>query len=978
MPDDVPPSPERRRDRRRAVVTGLAVVALVVAVPLLAQGYRELRRHQGVDQVALAFAGGREAACRVVQPGAAGCPAPAAEVERYASAVRADWYLVAGYVLAGLGVFGLGGLFLYGSGARRVARWCLGGVLLAGAADSLENLALLRGLGRLGTAGGDAPLELAASLAVLKFAAGGPLLPVFVVVASVLAARRLQRRSPVVRREDTRPPEIVRAGELDPGTTQRPDIILPPAVADSSTAARAARAAATVGGHPDADLPGPAQARWHNAGRVPPGRPPAEVGICASGGGIRSASVTLGALQALQGDVLPRARYLVSVSGGGYMTGAFQLALTRANPEAESLATPADVFTPGSAEEDHLRRHGKYLADGGREWASALGVVLRGVAASLALLTLGVVVVGVGLNAFYRAAPVVDVTRLLPRFEPAAVWWTLGVGAAVAVAAWVVVMVGLLASNDRLRLALAAGNLFRAAVGVTGAVAVYAVAVPAVVWAMARLSWATPVENPVPAASFTAVATTLLTWFGALASTMWRRTERLAASGARVGPLRGLFGGGKGGGEVVEQQVATGLGQRLIVWAVHAVLAFVFLFVAAWTTAAAHRWPPWLGLALLGALVGAGFLIDQTWLSLHPFYRRRLASAFAVRRAHMPDGGTGALAYEIEEPTTLSTYGDRRDGFPQVIFVGAAALSGQSRTPPGRRSAAFTMSADYVGGPDLGWVRTSTLEETCKPALRRDVTVQAAMAVSGAAIASAMGRHAAAVQRLLALSNVRLGTWLPNPAFLAVLGRPKVSWRTPRLPNARRLPYQLREIIGAYPAEGRMLLCTDGGHWENLGLVELLRHRCRTVYCIDASGDAPPFATTLAEAITLAYEELGVRITLRDPTGLVPGSAAPLSPPEVLERLNARLSRSAVAVADVEYPEEFAVTGDEAPSRHGTLIVAKALLTPDMPYELLTYALKETAFPRQSTGDQFFDHAQFDAYRALGFHIGTAALAGKA
>jgi hypothetical protein len=1009
MTADPQPADRRRRDRRRAVATGLAVAAVVLALPLLAKGYGELRGHRGVDQVALLFAGGREAACRVVQPGAAGCPVPGAEAERYASAVRADWYLVAGYVLAGLGVFGLGALFLYGSGARRVARWCLGGVLLAGAADSLENLPLLRGLDSLGGDGGDTAFRLAACLGVLKFAVGGPLLPVFVVVASVLAARRAHRPSRVVRREDASLPEIARASELDPGTTRRPDIILPPAVADSSTAtlsatvgqsgpdvqqelytdegrARAAREAATVGG-PDADLPGPARARWQNAGRVPPGRPPAEVGICASGGGIRSASVTLGALQALQRDILPKARYLVSVSGGGYMTGAFQLALTRANPEAESLATPADVFTPGSAEEDHLRRHGKYLADGGREWASALGVVLRGVAASLALLTLGVVVVGVGLNAFYRAAPVVDVTRLLPRFDPAAgpdpapfpspaaaVWWTLGVGAAVAVAAWVVVMVGLLASNDRLGLALAARNLFRAAVGVSGAVAVYAVAVPVVVWAMARLSWAIPVESPVPAASFTAVATTLLTWFGALASTMWRRTERLAASGARVGPLRGVFGG-KGGGEVVEQQVATGLGQRLIVWAVHAVLAFVFLFVAAWTTAAAHRWPAWLDLALLGALVGAGFLIDQTWLSLHPFYRRRLASAFAVRRAHMPDGGTGALAYEIEEPTTLSTYGGRRDGFPQVIFVGAAALSGQSRTPPGRRSAAFTMSADYVGGPDLGWVRTSTLEETCKPALRRDVTVQAAMAVSGAAIASAMGRHAAAVQRLLALSNVRLGTWLPNPAFLAVLGRPKVSWRTPRLPNARRLPYQLREIIGAYPAEGRMLLCTDGGHWENLGLVELLRHRCRTVYCIDASGDSPPFATTLAEAITLAYEELGVRITLRDTAGLVPGSAAPLSPPQVLERLNARLSRTAVALADIEYPEPFTVSEGESPSRHGALIVAKALLTPDMPYELLTYALKETAFPRQSTGDQFFDHAQFDAYRALGHHIGTAALA---
>jgi hypothetical protein len=55
--------------------------------------------------------------------------------------------------------------------------------------------------------------------------------------------------------------------------------------------------------------------------------------------------------------------------------------------------------------------------------------------------------------------------------------------------------------------------------------------------------------------------------------------------------------------------------------------------------------------------------------------------------------------------------------------------------------------------------------------------------------------------------------------------------------------------------------------------------------------------------------------------------------------------------------------------------VAKALLTRDVPYELLTYALKETTFPHQGTSDQFFDHEQFDAYRALGFHIGTAAAA---
>jgi hypothetical protein len=172
-----------------------------------------------------------------------------------------------------------------------------------------------------------------------------------------------------------------------------------------------------------------------------------------------------------------------------------------------------------------------------------------------------------------------------------------------------------------------------------------------------------------------------------------------------------------------------------------------------------------------------------------------------------------------------------------------------------------------------------------------------------------------------------------------------------------------------------MLLCTDGGHWENLGLVELLRHRCRTVVCIDASGDAPPFATTLSEAVTLAYEELGVRITLTDPTDLVPGSADPLEPAEALERINARLSKRAVLRGTIEYPEPFRLDGEATASATGTLVVAKALLTRDVPYELLSYALKETAFPHQGTGDQFFDHEQFDAYRALGFHIGTAAAA---
>ena len=66
-------------------------------------------------------------------------------------------------------------------------------------------------------------------------------------------------------------------------------------------------------------------------------------------------------------------------------------------------------------------------------------------------------------------------------------------------------------------------------------------------------------------------------------------------------------------------------------------------------------------IALVGGVVFGLFAIvlDQTSLSLHPFYRRRLAGAFATRRVLRPDGQTVAEGYEYGEVTKLSTYGAR-------------------------------------------------------------------------------------------------------------------------------------------------------------------------------------------------------------------------------------------------------------------------------------------------------------------------------
>ena len=202
------------------------------------------------------------------------------------------------------------------------------------------------------------------------------------------------------------------------------------------------------------------------------------VDFCVSGGGIRSASVTLGALQGLRSRLI-RARYLTSVSGGGYTVGALQMALQPLPADApegdRSSACPADVLLAGSVEEDHLRRHSNYLADSAGQWVTALAVVLRGVLASLVLVTSAVAVTGLLLGFAYAAVPLTPgLGAFAPNTGNAAVQGfpelgqgvlaALAVLAVVAVAAYLASLVALAATGSW---SARTSALARNAVGVT-------------------------------------------------------------------------------------------------------------------------------------------------------------------------------------------------------------------------------------------------------------------------------------------------------------------------------------------------------------------------------------------------------------------------------------------------------------------------------------------------------------------------------
>ncbi|WIX98026.1 hypothetical protein QRX60_28565 [Amycolatopsis mongoliensis] len=176
---------------------------------------------------------------------------------------------------------------------------------------------------------------------------------------------------------------------------------------------------------------------------------------------------------------------------------------------------------------------------------------------------------------------------------------------------------------------------------------------------------------------------------------------------------------------------------------------------------------------------------------------------------------------------------------------------------------------------------------------------------------------------ILALTNARLGIWFANPRRLL---EDDGSWTYPRPARLRRLHYLLREIFALHPSELPLVFVSDGAHYENLGLVELLRHRCGEIYCFDASSDTETFATSISKAIILAYDELGVRIELHDPELADPRPADATSGPDKLDLLH-RLAKSPVITGKITYPGlDPAHRG-----REGILVIGRAVLDPGTP-----------------------------------------------
>ncbi|OBI44091.1 hypothetical protein A5706_04485 [Mycobacterium sp. E796] len=738
--------------------------------------------------------------------------------------------------------------------------------------------------------------------------------------------------------------------------------------------------------------------------------------ICLSGGGVRSACIAMGVTQEFSKappiKLTPKIRrrfrrraaapklidavdYVISVSGGGYTAGARLLAVH--DKESPLLS---ERFEEGSPEFDHFRRHSSYIADSPGELLVALTIVLKNLIASMAILftlpaVLGSVLGYLFSRSVFSFAVIVPVPNPSLGGPPAlpcltahsASWYAVAAFAAFAVfftgAAMFVEFVSWKSFSEWLKLRLQ-GLAFGSAV-----FAVLVLAVVAGLPALMRLCWWLGERAPGNQGGAAAAVSGLvgLNYLAAIAAMVWKDRDKLSKEATKLSSLKRLLPPGV----VALVLVMATLAALLVAWLI--TLGCFAANVFAHATADGKEntffqmpfsswWLP--GLLLLTMLwVGS---VDIASLSLNPFYRSRLGQAFAVQRVKHGDHWH-AEAFHPNKFTWFDEFGEVPVGGPKFVFAAAATITGKDKPAPGLNAVSYVMSHDYIGGPDLGWLKTAGLFGQSPPRIKRDLTVLTAVAVSGAAFASAMGRHQKGFEKLLAISGARLGTWLPNPKFVANLAGaetdqcldPKDNTRPwPRsLPAMRGAGYYYRELFGFNYSDGRLVQVTDGGHYENLGLVEALRRRSRLIFCVDGGGDAPPLASGLADALRLAEYELGVTVTFDDFPGyslrdLTPGSGEPFKPGDAFYSLNGRLAKRTVAIGLITYPAASGLT--EGEERRGVLIFAKAVLCRDFPEWLLTYAAENGVFPHDPTSDQWFNEGQFAAYTEMGRIMGRQAL----
>jgi len=713
---------------------------------------------------------------------------------------------------------------------------------------------------------------------------------------------------------------------------------------------------------------------------------PSFTGLALSGGGIRSASFGLGALQALNAYCgIEGIDYLSTVSGGGYigcsLTAATQEPLAGQNtPGFEKIAETSQTknkfpFTNANNFNDtdsvrHIRDFSNYLIPhGALDVVTALAIIGRGLVANAIIISpILLFFVWITLFTHPTVASLHEPRILVWNFRSLidelgmqglpAYWFT-----AILIAfnfffliVWALFTSVNLGSSATLRGGWVGVSKIFFIVTLTAALIETQ---PFILWVIS------PPTDAVGTSSNSGQSATLL---HAGLHDFWSRiTAYLATIGTFFASMGTVFAFlSKYLGDVLAAaKRATGwqawlkkLAAMAALWlAAMVVPIFLWLCYLSLTYISLGReWAPLFYFGAFLILTIVALFINPNRTSLFRLYRDRLSKAFLFDpdpRRRDNYGDLQAYAPKLHEiDTNLCP-------FP-IVNASLNIEGSQYANKRGRNADFFIFTPEYIGSDATGYIGTRQIKEK-EPTL----DLGTAMAISGAAVSSNMG--ALTIKPLaftLAFLNIRLGYWLRNPYVFH-----KSPALLSRLTDVRGL-LLLKEMFGQITEKSPTVYLTDGGHIENLGLYSLLKRRCKVIIAIDAEADP---AMSFGAFLTLErYARIDLGAVIELPWRAIRECA--LSTNAAFDKADGDGS----AIPSTPAPHCAAGEFQYGPGEKGILLYVKASLSGDEDDYILDYKRRNRAFPHETTGDQFFGEEQLEAYRALGFHIMKGLLTGDA
>jgi hypothetical protein len=257
-----------------------------------------------------------------------------------------------------------------------------------------------------------------------------------------------------------------------------------------------------------------------------------------------------------------------------------------------------------------------------------------------------------------------------------------------------------------------------------------------------------------------------------------------------------------------------------------------------------NRWTIIIVALIFILALSLALFVDINYASLGRMYRDRLMEAFLPDDQSVENNFLG-LSFHADS-TLIENMCKENDHLirkPYHLINTNVILTNSKKEKYRRRGGdSFLLSPLYCGSHATGFIKTKCF---MKKKNKGGMTLATAMAISGAAVNPRTGvggkgpTKGALVSILMTIFNLRLGAWISNPNKNGAPYR----WMNYLMPGLCSL------FCAGYHENNRYLELTDGGHFENLGLYELIRRRVGTIFVSDAGVDKDFKFGDLANAI---------------------------------------------------------------------------------------------------------------------------------